>query len=273
MNRSFILFFSLLLFFTQALSQQPVQNLEELTYALEVKQLDEFIERFNFEEETLVLEYIRENFPSQEISRAELIKTLFNLEKTNWDEANVQAFINEVVDENYPQQLDFFEDCWYAELNCNILHKGKKEIITIVMQIEKTPNNASKWIIRGVQADFFDLPREEDKSKTLNPASHGTDFLGLSKALKDTPNIKNYLHKQYEPDHMSLFINGIMRGEIEFKQVNRISYHFLQIDGWAFTLEQFLRDNGNSGWLIDHLEPIEEKNKYLSEVLHLSSVE
>ena len=67
MNRSFILFFSLLLFFTQALSQQPVQNLEDLTYALEVKQLDEFIERFNFEEETLVLEYIRENFPNQEI--------------------------------------------------------------------------------------------------------------------------------------------------------------------------------------------------------------
>ncbi|MEZ4826611.1 MAG: hypothetical protein R3C61_10010 [Bacteroidia bacterium] len=246
---------------------------EELAFALEVKQLDEFIERFNYEENTMVLQYIRQHFPNQVPGRADLLKTLFNLNRTNWNEPEVKAFIHQVADTCNPEYLNFFGNDWYAELDCAVLYRGKPEKATLIMQIQREPGHASKWVIKGVKTDFLYIPREEDESRTLNPVSHGTDFMGLGKALADVRNIRNYITTDFTPDQLTLFLSGIMDGTITFRQVNHICYHFLQVEGWAFQLKRFLRNSGNSGWLINELVrvPPSQKNKYLTEVLHIKS--
>lgn len=235
---------------------------DELSFALEVKQLDEFIERFNYEENTLVLQYIRTNFPNQIPDRQALIKTLFNHNKSDWNETEVLEFIKTTADTCHSRYLNFFGEDWFAELDCSVLYHGEVQPATLIMQIQLEPDRSSKWIIRGVKASFLELPQQEDESRSINPISHGTDFMSLGKALSDVQNIRNYVNKDFEADQMTLFLMGLMDGSITFRQVNTINYHFLQIDGWGFRLERFLRNNGNSGWLINELVKLGENGKY-----------
>ncbi|MDX2246668.1 MAG: hypothetical protein SF052_07835 [Bacteroidia bacterium] len=268
----FCSFFTLTLPVARAQSGN-ISSAEELSFALEVKQLDEFIERFNYEENTMVLQYIKTHFPNQVPDRTDLLKTLFNHNRTNWNEADVLAFIRQVADTCHPEYLNFFEGDWYAELECSVFYNGKPEKATLIMQIQLLPNRSSKWVIRGVKTDFLYLPREEDESRSLNPVSHGTDFMGLGKALADVRNIRNYVTHDFSPDQMTLFLSGLMDGRIVFRQVDQICYHFLQVEGWVFQLERFLRNSGNSGWLINDLLRLEGngKEKYLTEILSVKS--
>jgi hypothetical protein len=45
-------------------------------------------------------------------------------------------------------------------------------------------------------------------------------------------------------------------GDIEFLEVIKLKYHFLLADGWIFTVEDFIREELNSGWLINHMERV-----------------
>jgi hypothetical protein len=50
------------------------------------------------------------------------------------------------------------------------------------------------------------------------------------------------------------FYNAILNQEIDFLNVSKIKYHFLLADSWIFTVEDFIREDLNSGWLINHLQ-------------------
>jgi hypothetical protein len=57
------------------------------------------------------------------------------------------------------------------------------------------------------------------------------------------------------------FIQALEKGELEYVQVNKVTYHFLQVKGWAFTVQQFVRQDKNSGWLISKLTKADEGTK------------
>ncbi|GAB4409943.1 MAG: hypothetical protein OHK0039_13950 [Bacteroidia bacterium] len=251
---------------------QPLTASQQRDFTLEVKQVDEFFERFNFDRNTLVLQYMAKNYPGRTFSRSEMLLTLFNAAKPNWDTALVGAFIRDVTRPRSAALLDFYAEDWYAELDCSVFYRGMVKKATLVMEIQCEADNSSRWIIRGVQADFLDLPRQEDDHKAINPMSHGTDFMALGKALDDTRNLRNVVYRGYEAEAMSLFMHELQTGNIEFQQVNNICYHFLQVPGWIFQVRRYLRNNStNSGWLIDELVRADEMAKavYRYEVLHL----
>ncbi|MEL7532807.1 MAG: hypothetical protein AAFN10_15925 [Bacteroidota bacterium] len=56
---------------------------------------------------------------------------------------------------------------------------------------------------------------------------------------------------------------------IEF--VRSIKYHFMQIDNWIITVENFNRKDWNAGWLISDIIPASptDKERYLNEKLNL----
>ena len=225
---------------------------EELNFALEVKQVDEFMERFNFDRSTLLLKYLTKNYPNAKWQRAELIRSLFNSERDNWDTTQIEAFIQQVTDPSKPVALDFYQKDWYAELECEVLFNGKVERPTLLLEIHTEPDLAAKWTIRGVKADFLVLSNKNSMS-FLNPISHSTDFMGLRKAMGDTANLPSYAFEEFQPDLLSIFMYELQNGAMQFKQVNHISYHFLQIDNWVLQVRRHLRDSRNSGWLIDDL--------------------
>ena len=49
------------------------------------------------------------------------------------------------------------------------------------------------------------------------------------------------------------FYNAILNSDIDFLEVIKIKYHFLLADKWIFTVENFIREELNSGWLINHI--------------------
>ena len=244
----------------------------EENFVYQVKQVDEFIDRFNNSDFSPIKKYLKDKYHLEEVSRSELIKSLFNHEDTKWNKTEVMEFLADVTENKPAPYLDFYDDNWYAELDCMATYKGKTENFTLVLKIETVEaTGGSKWVIESVSADFLNLPESEDYRKALNPASYGTDFMGLIDALTDSANYQNYISAKTQPSQLLLFFNELYEKKLTFKQVNEITYHFLQIDSWIFQVREFRRETKNSGWLISSLLKVEDaqKQKYKEEVLFL----
>ena len=56
----------------------------ERNFAFEVKQIDEFFERFNYEKKSLIISYVKLNYPGISINRESLINSLFNRQNKSW---------------------------------------------------------------------------------------------------------------------------------------------------------------------------------------------
>ena len=263
--------FIAILFSAKAFPQNIFSGNHEENFAFEVKQIDEFIERFDNRENTLIKEYVKAHFPDAQIERTSLIKGLFNQSDTTWKPGVVNEFIADVTNSTSPDFLSFYDSDWYAEVECQFSYSGKVQEAALTLKVQPEKDGASKWIIAGVKADFLRLHSASDSTKSLNPISHGTDFLGLEKALSDKANLLNYFRRDFKNDQVTSFIYELKNGSLKFKQVNSIVYHFLQIDHWVFTIEQFSRDSRNSGWLISSLTKASAKHKelYKKEVLHI----
>ncbi len=256
---------------TRVFSQNIFSDHHEENFAFEVKQIDEFIERFNNRENTLLREYIKTNYPEAKIDRTSLIKGLFNQADTTWDAVQLNQFIEKVTNFSSPAFLSFYDKDWYAEVDCQFIYHGEDEEATLILLVQPEKDGASKWVITSAKADFLRLPGYQDSTKSLNPISHATDFMGLDKALSDQENLLNYFRRDFKNDLLTAFIYEVKNGSLKFKQVNNIIYHFLQIDGWILTIEQFARNSRNSGWLISSLVKVseEEKRMYKKSVLNI----
>lgn len=238
------------------LSLQPAQSqvlaAEEELFAFRVKQLDEFFERFN-NQETLITKYVAEANPGAQLSREVLLKSLFNLSSTQLTQELALDFIETINNPENPVFLNFSDKDWYAAVNCSVLHEDKHQNILLIMKIQKEADGGLKWVITSVKAGFLEPEQQKNHKVSLNPVSHGTEFLGLSKALADRENVRNYLPDNFQNNALSVFVHEWQHNRIVFQQVISITYHFLQVEGWIMTLEDFKRQSKNSGWLISNL--------------------
>lgn len=250
-------------------------------FAWQVKQIDEFMDRFNNADYTPIRRYLKEEYNQDEVSRSDLIRSLFNLDKEDWNQDEVIRFLSQVTDTLSSPYLDFYDHDWYAELNCQGLFQGESVNFTLILTLQQNKETGgSRWIIRSVEGEFLPTDTEElafamdanyDVSKTLNPASFGTDFMALVDALKDTANLEGYVAPQTINRPLVAFLNQLYQRKLIFKQVNYITYHFLQIDDWIFQVQDFHRQSTNSGWLINSLIAAsdEDKEMYREQVLYL----
>ncbi len=241
-------------------------------FAVQVKQVDEFIERFNGDTTTLLYEYTQKHFPDEHMDRKAMIGTLFNKERRDWDRGKIEEFLNKVTMPTDPVYLSYYDDEWYAVIDCNIRYEGKRERTYITLAVQKGKDYSAKWVTRGVHANFLQLLGEDSEENFLNPVSHGTDFINLKQMFSaDKKYLRSYLYKDFESGGLPLFINELIEGKIEFEGINAISYHFLQIDEWVLIVSKYLRESANSGWLISDLQPLSEiqKKQYKERILHL----
>jgi predicted RND superfamily exporter protein len=266
----------LLLFFL--LLAEPVHTMaqsygseDNLAFVWEVKQIDEFIERFNGSNKTLLVQYYKKNDPSMVFTREKLIKSLFNTEDRHWDLNEIVDFIAQVNNKQHPKYLDFFRANWYATVRSDVTYKGAPRVIIFLMILQRQPSGSSKWIISGATAGFLRLqeikqhlmkiPEPRDSTVTLNPASNTNDFLNIDKVSKDKANIKNYfLQAKNYNDDLRLVENEILNGHLVINKTINVSYDFKQIPGWEIAITQYNRQTRNSGWLINRLTRIPVKN-------------
>ena len=80
--------------------------------------------------------------------------------------------------------------------------------------------------------------------------------MNLRKAFIHSDSIAQYSSKKFKPDQLSVFLYAVKKGDLKFKSVQNVKFHFFQIDGWYFELAQFNRSGYNTGWLISNLVKI-----------------
>ena len=280
--KNFLLLTALLICAALSVRAQTVLFPYEENFAWQVKQIDEFMDRFNNADYTPIRQYVKDQYQINDVSRTDVLRSLFNLEKKAWNKQHIVRFLNEVSDSLPPPYLDFYDADWYAELRCQGVQHGKKVFFTLVLSIElDEATGGSRWIINSVAADFLPKTTPEglafavddtyDVTKTLQPTSFGTDFMNLVSALKDTAHLESYVLRGAVDQPLTAFLNQLYRRELTFRQVDHIVYHFLQVEGWAFRVQDFHRATTNSGWLINELLPLAETDKgaYRKNVLHL----
>jgi hypothetical protein len=251
----------------QRLFSQIYSNNEaakEKHFIAEVKEIDEFFERFNDEPGSFIRGVYKERHVKFNITRKQLIGSLFNYENLSLDTATIKMFISDVTRKKKPVYLNFYGGNWYAELTCKFSYNSSYILIPLIMKIETTQNKGSKWIIAAVGQSSLkskivlsQMAQSKTKTKFISPTSHGTNFVALKRAFDDRENLSSYFDQNgLNRTGMLEFYNAIWNREIEFLDVVKIKYHFLLAGKWIFTVENFPRETTNSGWLIDQIQKV-----------------
>jgi hypothetical protein len=111
-------------------------------------------------------------------------------------------------------------------------------------------------VIQKVYAGMYVSTFKRDTTRIgnfLHPLSHELDFMNLRKAFTNKDSVNQFAGKNFIPDHLSVFLYEIKKGNLKFKTVTDVKFHFFQINGWYFELSEFNRPGYNTGWLISNL--------------------
>jgi hypothetical protein len=246
-------------------------NLEE-QFRRRVHTIESFINRFNNDEDNRG-NSIRsaENGSATEAflqERNRSIRGLFNAQSLADPKSKQKQLLeNFLSDVNAPakqRKLNFYDQGWYAEVKMEALYKQKPQQLTLILQIEETHPNVSKWVIRGATANFLNLtPDRPDSTQIIPPNSHGTDFISVPGNLANANAIAHFVAKEVQADQLSVFLYAVYNRELVLKQATHVTFHFLQLDGWIVRVKEFNRDGENAGWLVDELIPANDMAKRL----------
>jgi hypothetical protein len=261
--------------FSQVISNND--NAKEKHFVYEVKEIDEFFERFNDEKGSFIRGVYKAHHVKFNIPRERLIWSLFNLENMSKDSVIMNKFVSNVTNKKKPIYLDYYGDDWYAELICKFKYNTSTIVIPVIMKIEMTQNKGSKWMIVAVGSSDLksrivvtEMTQSKVKTNIISPTSSGTNFVSLKRAFDDKENLSDYFESAYmKRSNMLEFYNAILNRDIEFLDVIKLKYHFLLAGSWIFTVEDFIREELNSGWLINHMEKVSsvEMDNYRSKLL------
>jgi hypothetical protein len=251
------LFLLLLVLLSTSLRAQLVGDMEDESklYA-ESKQVNQFFRRFNGEEDEKGNRYYPRDKQYRSVKlRKKYLGVLFDNSNAGINTSLKTDFAKHVLDKDVSSILDFHGPNWFSEVQATFTMNGKEQPITLFMELEKN-HLGYKWVIRKVYADMFSKYFERDTSKIgrfLHPLSHELDFMNLRKAFANSDSISQFTVKKFVPDHLSVFLYEMKKGNLKFKSVNDVKFHFFQIDGWYFELADFNRPGYNTGWLISNL--------------------
>ncbi|WP_237390554.1 hypothetical protein [Fulvivirga sediminis] len=241
---------------------------ESKLYA-ETKQVNQFFRRFNGEEDEKGDRYYPKDRQYQDAKlRQKYISILFDSQNRGIKNDLKEEFISNVTSKEAPKILDFHGDKWFSEVHTTFSYEGKDIPIVLFMKLERE-SKGYKWGIFKVYADVFKDYLKKDTSnhdKFLHPLSHELDFMNLRKALNENQqSVSQFTANNYKPDYLTLFLYEIKKGDLKFKTIQNVKFHFFQLNGWYFELSEFNRPGYNTGWLMSNLVKVADKDKDLLE--------
>ncbi len=253
-------------------SQIFTPGFNENELKIRVKQLSEFMSRFNYEND----------FNGQKVdtfnieTRKKYILSLFDnkmFEESPCDSLLelVKKFITSVCQKE--QFLKFTDHNWYSVAKCKANYKGEDKDLAIILKPEKVKEFEYKWVIFSVKAEFLTLnPQKENPGLMISPVDNELNFMDLHDVLKrNSTSVINYAKKDYKVDALTVLFSFIKSEQLKISPIEKVKYHFLQIPNWAFTVEHFEREEGNVGWLISSIRKMNDSQKanYKKKVLNI----
>ena len=264
----FFVFVSLLMYLPSA-AQSGLKGFTEdetILYTMN-KQVGQFVKRFNMEEDAYgkPLPESDNRYHNNQL-RKDLLPGMFDKYNPRTSGTLKQFFIDDVTDKDSSVFLNFLDRNWYAEVATTFVQDNGKEVNIILYLTLEKENLGSKWVISNAWFNrfpaMFRTPDSMEQAQYfLHPMSHELDFMNLHKALNSPDQVQYYTSKNYRPDYLTLFFYQVKTGNLTFKQIDDVKFHFFQIPGWYFELSFFNRTDTNSGWLISNLICVNENEK------------
>lgn len=251
----FVITISLLIFSKIVSAQLIFSNNDFENFEYDIKQIDEFILRFNLEELLIM--------PDQS-SQFERDNRILLFDKQYYLEN--QMFLNHFLDsiETQKTMISFYDSTWYAVAECNVTFQGKKDKLTLILRTEQVKDDIYKWSIVDAQGTILDLnPKSKSDRLRLLPTDNEVNFIALqSVTTTNSPNITLYNEKTHANDRLSVFNSLVYYKLLKVDNVQELSYCFTQVNGYVFFVKKFTRDEKNTGWLIYDVQQkkVEEGN-------------
>ncbi len=256
-----------LFYFTGDLCAQLITHSldDEVALYAATKQVNQFFRRFNNEESIDGTRYYeKDSLYRNPATRAVFLNLLFDKENRQISEGIKLQFIQEVGHPDKPVYLDFHGGNWLAEVSAIFYWEGKEVTTTLFLKLQEE-KVGSKWVIDRICFKPFQEYFRKDTLDTvhfLHPLSHELEFMNLYDVFRDEKKVlQDYTERNFTPDFLALFLYEVKRGNLRFKTVKDVEFHFFQIDHWYFKLSQFNRKGYNTGWLISDLIKVNAKEK------------
>lgn len=262
-------FFSLILLTLQAsvgqgLTDDMKETEEKLTAS--TKQINQFLRRFNGEEDEGGNRYYSTDKKYRDEGlRKKYLPILFDQESGYINETTAREFIKYVTDKKSPKFLDLHDPEMFAEVSAVFNYKGKETSALLYMKMQRQ-GKGYEWVIDDVAFDPFKKLFKKDTSETkrfMHPMSHELGFMTLRKALQNEYYPEQFTPRTYQPDYLTLFLFELKSGNLKFKTVKDVKFHFFTVDNWYFELDNFNRSGYNTGWLIANLVKLEGNQKQM----------
>lgn len=255
--------------FTQVTAQNVLPDCTfEERFAAHVASMDEFMSRFNGDEskpgiEADSLNHIYNIIHLFDSNIAKRVESVDTLKKEMMDFATT-------VD-HWEQRLALKDSHAWGEAVCRMKYKKKVIKVTLLMHLDSIGNGRSRWGIDGVKG-LKEAGIYTNNLLTISPIDHETHFISLEDFFELNKDLIPSLRtRRHTIDELSLLMGLAMAGDIQFEYVEELKFHFLEVPGYAFCVEEIGRDGYNSGWLITRFEKLGEKEKveYLNNLFGL----
>jgi len=223
-----------------------------------VDHIEEFIERFNFEQNSTFYNYTRRAFPNHNIDRGVVINALFNKRISKTTDDQKAAFVKGVTNPGRPVFLEIYDALWYATVPVKMDLNGKTIEATVTLEIQLNRDYSIEWTVIGVVSDAL-RNVEESKDLFISASSHATYFPELMQALGSASLFEGIISDSQKGGNALKFKKLIDGKKVtNVKVLNGIKYHFLQIPGWIMVVDYAPQDYSlNTGWLISEVRKVQ----------------
>lgn len=228
-----------------------------------VKQVEEFIARFNNEEDWKGRK-ARRNYGRQ--YRMKYMRTLFDHARFPLRNGRLgvtsEMFIRDVVNNGY--KIHYTDSTWRAEVTCTAVVNGHTSNVMLYMHTHKTGPYEYVWIVTDVSGPLFTgntsgsyVPAHgQSKGPLISPADHETGFISIPTIFNGhRQNVGRLFPKAIGSGRLAKFASMVQDGRIRLTSVSDVSFRFDNVPGWNFTIRRVNKKNSaNTGWLITSIK-------------------
>lgn len=242
-----------------AFAQFATTVIDESELQFKVKQIDEFMHRFNYDityngkKPTIHTDSIK-----YKENRVKNMLTLFNLDKymdKNKKPKKLAADLIEYAIENN-SKLSFTDSTWTAIVKCWGLYQGQKRNINLYLNVERIKNVEYKWVINKVDGKMFEVLKDTIDFKVfISPAEHGIGFISLPSTIEmNTQKIASLDYKEHKNDKLSIFNYLIASKALKITSIEKVIYRYI-LGKYSFDVERIEKEKSyNKGWLINDIK-------------------
>ena len=228
-------------------------EINEYLLKARVKQVEEFMARFNNEENW---EGKKMNKETDSTYHAQYLRTLFDhnrFRKKNGKLTSLaEQFIHDVVQNHW--KIHYSDTTWNAIVKCNVTIGGKHAMMELYLRTEQLAEHEYVWVISHV--DYTLQKTDSTASRPfISPIEHEIGFTGLLSLPTDGKvDVNRLFPKTMRPDNLAVLAFLIKNGMIKITDIKDVRFSFFNVPGYAFTINRIENKGSyNTGWLITSL--------------------